>query len=276
MKIYTFRITVLIFALLMPILLLPGCTQPLPENDTQETVPDIDVSFISDKEISLWREPLEALLVNARDMASEDEDVPTNPHLPTIYKGYDCGLLDVNFDGTPEVIINLGGGSAGNAYYNVYDLYTGADLGSFDGGMNESWIVTYHLSDHTFAYRGDYQWREGAGLDHIFYATILYDQERQIYMTDILSQKTVVTSGWTDDPPTYHYYSMDKKVTEDVYQQAMNEDKGNYYPIDGTAMITLSWWDLETDEDTYETLAKKMTDALLATGQKFILSNKQA
>lgn len=295
MKKYTFRLTLLASILLMTAFCHAGCTQSRQEDpsdshvnmtDTspqesvtetqyeilpQEIFDDMTLTFVSAEEKETWREPLERLLDNARKFAGEDYEIKTHEDLPIIVKGYDCGLLDVNFDGTPEVIINCGGGTAGNAYYEIYDLYTGKVMGNFDGGMDESWQIFYSTESATFCYLGEYRWREGADTDHSFLSTIGYNTERQEYETRELLCKTQVTFIRTDDPPVWYYYQSGNKLSGQDYYQAYNDYRRQYLLVEGTGFTLISWGDLEAEGDTQEMLSEKMADALLSTDQKFLL-----
>ena len=88
-----------------------------------------EVEFLPESAKEAWREPLIKLLANACVMVNDGEDgvnfLPPNPDLPSVAYGVSVGLFDFDLDGVPEVIVNQGGGSSGNAFYTVYDLMTG-------------------------------------------------------------------------------------------------------------------------------------------------------
>lgn len=110
--------------------------------------------FIPQDEVEGWREPLMKLLLNTESRIDSEgegvEYVAPNPNEPAIPYGHYYALFQVNGDDTPELLVDLGGGTAGNAFYEAYDIYTGECVGQLSGGCNEdSWCYYYHAEDGT-------------------------------------------------------------------------------------------------------------------------------
>ncbi len=125
-----------------------------------------DVNFLSEDARESWREPLLKLISNeAVPYHEEGSDcfdwVIPDPSRPGIEYGLSLGLFDFNVDGTPELLVNLGGGSAGNAYYVVYDLLSGREIGALHGGFDRSWCLYLNTATGAYESIGEFCWRLG-------------------------------------------------------------------------------------------------------------------
>ena len=106
---------------------------------------------------------------------------PSRPNDPSIVAGCDMGLFDVNLDGVPELLLNLGGGSARNDYFYIYDILTGEKLGTINGGGSDAWAIYYDIESNTYIPIGRYDWgSRDSGSSH-FVKTIIFDETVQEY-----------------------------------------------------------------------------------------------
>ncbi len=277
MKNYYRKILVALSALLIIATLLTSCgKETAPETSVPENK-DValgEIAYVTPDQKESWRKPLEKLLANVGDRFDVSEN-PVYKDVPSIPMGYDCALLDVNFDGTPEVIINFGGGTAGNATYSIYDLHTGREIGDFDGAIEDAWCVYYDTATKTLCHMGEYRLREGWDMSHHLLASLEYHLDDNQYRghgkllkTDVVDHSGAVVRC---------SYEIDGKfATAEEYEAAYDEFHQNYLMREGTEMVVISWWDVTDDEDDAKTRGKKMAEALLSSDQVFVYINEQS
>lgn len=258
-----------------------------------------DIEFAPPETRESWREPLVKLLSNKAIPYGSSGEIIGYTHLfpdqPCIANGYQLGLYDFDIDAVPELIVNLGGGSAGNAYYYVYDIMTGELLGSLDGGFDKSWCTYFNLDIGKYEIIGQFEWRVGwQGKERIM---------RKATLTNTMSdnqKKIVYDTSWL-----YAYYEIDAAELEltqeeiddgihaswhEIYTGAEFRVNGNgasiytyfseydffleyYIRIPETALLLVDWDDV-CDYDEDQTIrAQKMTEALLSSRQQFINPN---
>ena len=271
MKKYTLRLILITVILLFSALSHASCSEPLSDEHTQQTIGDKTFTFASQKDKEAWRKPLERLLANAYGVSAEDREDPTYKDLPTFWGGKECALLDVTLDGVPELIINYGGGTAGNHAYGIFDLYTGADLGSFDADHEDDWRVYYNTDLDLICLMGVYGFREGWDINYTFHSQLAYNAERGEYTSRVLYETRSVIKNMNDDSPQVTYYVGDQKVSEADYTAAMEAYEQSYLELENTKLTFFSWYDLDAEEDNAKDRAKKMADLLLSSEQRFLL-----
>lgn len=254
-----------------------------------------DIEFISPKTYESWRDPLAKLLSNKAIPYGSGGEIMGYTYLypdqPCIANGYQLGLFDFDMDAVPELLVNLGGGSAGNAYYYVYDIITGELLGSLDGGFDKSWCTYLNLDTGKYEIIGQFEWRMGwQGKQRIM---------RKATLTNTMSdnRKILYDSSWL-----YAYYEIDAaelELTQDeidagihaswdeIYTGVEFRVNGNesyigtyfseydfflenYIRIPETALLLVDWDDVCDYDEDQAVRAKKMTDALLSSKQQFI------
>ncbi len=147
------------------------------EDNTTETEKEVirytyrvaykDIEFASETTKESWREPLLKLFRNeatrgrGEEWGEWGEYVFPYPDQPGLIPGWYIGLFDINVDGVPELLIDMGGGSAGNSFYEVYDIQSGENIGSLDGGQEDSWCVYLDTNMGDFEAIGQFEWRCG-------------------------------------------------------------------------------------------------------------------
>ena len=85
-------------------------------------------AFISHEEKASWKPKLLSVLSK---IEIYDFESGTNGSLA-------IGLMDINFDNSPEVLVAYAGGSVGNVYIEIYDLATGKKLLAYDAAHWDS------------------------------------------------------------------------------------------------------------------------------------------
>lgn len=256
-----------------------SCT---PEKREYTRIAGADIYFVSEAETEKWRAPLEKLLSNTVGLQFEDEitgepieNGPPYPERPYIQRGFGCALFDLTCDGTPELLVNLGGGSSGNAPYIVYDIYTGESIGELDSSGGGSVCCYYAGKDVGVKTVNKYSLRMGwsgkmfftsfiepsaGGFEEKMYLESHYEMEMKNEGEDNF---TIVCESMTCS-----VWGKKTEPEEFLFERECFDEK--YIRIPETAMRYVSWYDLVSDDDTPEEQGEKMAASLLSTGQKFI------
>ena len=248
--------------------------------------------FLADEELEVLREPLERLLSNENCVIYADtvygEIIGYKPHDPTapyIPQGYRCGLYDATGDGIPELLVHPNGyyGSSGTVTYFVYDIATGAELGSMDGGNSESWCVYYATESDELVSVGSY-WRRGGWSDRYRVMTLLhYDSGEntcyeKLYLYAHLGIGHAVNAegsveDWVEEYPYASYSVRGKDAYLDDYYAELDWFTAHCIRIPETELSMIDWDSVCSDEDDRFTRAAKMAEALLSSDQKFVVPN---
>ena len=253
----------------------------------------VDFAFVSPEKKAEWLEPLTRLLDNRKvPFYNAEEDLIDYeilyPDRPCIEYGHQLGLFDVDADGTPELLVDLGGGSAGNAFYAVYDIYTGAKLGHLDGGHSQSWHTYFNKKSGKYESFGQFEWRIGwSGQTRFLHQAVITDTyaspDERIYSHEVLSAyyQIDVTKGEGDTSGSYvesgteFYPGVSFRVDGSraslrAYFDRVDEFAANYVRISETGLCLLYWSEVTDEDDDVATCAAKMAAALLATEQEFV------
>ncbi len=248
-----------------------------------------DIAFVSDEAKEKWRCMLIDLFENeaARGRGEDigemgDYELP-DPDSPGILRGWQIGLFDINVDGIPELLVDMGGGSAGNAYYYVYDLRSGEKLGSLNGGHENSWCIYFNTKSGKYEAIGQFEWRIG-----------WFGKERFIDRATITSTVDGIKDQLYTEQLFYAYYSIDvvyKDTANDEHEQGSENTRdeintGVSFQVNGqTAYIGeyFSEYDsfVESNVRIPETglklirrsdyaTAEEIVGALLSTEQQFV------
>lgn len=259
-------------------------------------VKNSEVQLYPEEDRASWREPLIKLLSNAcvpvREEGGDGEDyLPPDPDAPSVAHGYSVGLFDFNFDGVPEVVVDQGGGSAGNAFYSVYDLMTGNELCNLDGGYNQIFGVYFNRDTGEYEIILRYQWRSGwmgrttfiTRVEHGASADFSGQAMKQInllvanYQIDALFTEPTeeeteqgVSGDWIEYCSGVSFYVNGKEASVDDYLNECAHRDTYCMLIPETCMQEFSWRDVTADGDDATTRATKMADALLSSGQRYV------
>lgn len=238
------------------------------------------IHFAGEKEAEKWREPLEKLLSNVDATIYSDDAIgaiighkPPNPEYPSIADGCACALYDLNLDGVPELLVDLGGGSAGNSYYQVYDIYTGENLYSIDGAQSGSLCVYYDTERKGIVNVNKFSWRSGWSGKMCF--TNIFAGESEEWSKCLFASYSMdmveISEGNYDIVCTGARFELDgESIDTERYLFEIDNFEKNYIRIKETELSYIYWWDVAEDEDTPDVKGEKMAEALLSSGQKFV------
>lgn len=267
--------TIAIFVLLALIISICSCkSEQKAENPYSERI------YATDAEKREWRDAIVKLISNQKyDYGDWDEQEMPRPNDPCIEYGYSMGLFDINMDGIPELLLDLGGGSLGNYYFYAYDIMTGEHIAQIDGGVNGEWSFYYDMENETYRPIGIYTWRDGSLGCMNFVTTIAFDEEDKCYV-----EKCLFYSEYS-----YYYildYDYDSMEPHPASVKFLIEGKPhasqNYYYymvkffqkhslVPHTGLKLYQWDDVSDEEDDDWERAEKMAEKLLFDSeQKFI------
>lgn len=246
----------------------------------------LDYEFISDDIKETWREPLEKLIANIKEPLVENKDildyVAPDPDLPSIEPCFHLSLMDLNLDGIPELWANLGGGSSGNSFYYIYDIFTGEFLGSYGGAGAGSICAYLNTKTGKVEFFSKYQLRYGAcarsrHLDRVSLMKNLYEDSLEIYSESRLSEYYSFDLLYEDDYGYFEkysnasYYANGKECTWDDYYNAYDDFYCDYMRIPETALQRIYIYDYDDYKDDRFERAEKIVDALLSLEQEYLI-----
>lgn len=244
--------------------------------------------FVTDAEKESWTRPLADLLSNVLIPCGEGGELPghnasADNATPGIPQSYSCGLLDVTADGVPELLVFPlgGGGSSGNAYYQIFDIFTGQEIGDMSGGHADAWCYYYNTETEEAQLYGQYQWRIGWDgrvrfLDQMAilaedgrYESISYLRTEHYFhhIQRVASDGTIVLEEAYADTK---YYFNDERVFMDDFYQEYDHFVETCIRIPETALILFSWDDVSAEEDSDPEKGQKMAYALTHSEQAFL------
>ena len=217
-----------------------------------------------------WRQPLIDLISNQADRYTEE--LP-RPNEPGIVYGVNMGLFDINIDGIPELFVNLGGGSAGNDCYVVYDIMTGQIVSEcLDGSGDFSWSVFYNQNEKCYLPIAQCDFRGGAMGVYKQVMTAEKDAETAKYVTKTLFsasycfKEVYLEDGSIDlEPEMVSFFYDDGKGDFQGYQYAITSFYQKNCLVPHTGMILYSW---DRDEMDAFDFVEQM---LFAGGQEFVI-----
>ena len=272
------------------------------ESDTVENIKYvyktkyIDVQFASEEQKNSWKSALVSLLNNEKSIVYDENDHGIGysylyPDRPCIEIGYQLALFDFNSDGTPELLVNAGGGSAGNAFYFVYDIVSGKELGTLDGGHDNSWCVYFNQLTGKFEAIGHFEWRSGwmGKSRHVSRASLASTvglDETYLIETSLMSAYYEINAVNIDSPyeESEHIYTLEEIYTGvtfyvdgniatiEEYFAAQDRFTENFIRITETAIRLIDWDDVTDEGDDVATKAEKMAQALISSDQEFVIS----
>ena len=285
---------IIIFVLLMYIgISLCACRgeeHEVPQTTEKYNHYEVDI-YVSDSEKEEWYDAIVKLISNQEEPYGTPADgiigyEAPRPDEPSIACGLDMGLFDITGDGVPELLLNLGGGSAGNDYFYVYDIFTGDIVGQIDGGGEKAWSIYYDIENNKYLPIGRYDWRSGDSGSMHYITTIVYNAERQTYHEKGLfysayeyDKKLLVDENGKQGGVEISIADVDFKVNgEPEFFQEYHYELTDFYQehslVPHTGLKLYYWSDVSDDDDSYQERAEKMAQMLLfGSGQKFVKIN---
>ena len=212
-------------------------------------------AFISQLEKNTWKDDLTEIL-------STVNEKPGN---------YAVGLMDINFDNLPEVLVAYPGGSLGNIFIEIYDLESGEKLVYYDAAQYSTGSDVYlcifeHNEEYVILAEGtmrsfDFGWIQSTSL-----VSKNIDLEEHYLEAERLFAKSV----YEEEGLFYDVNGkqVDKKQYDDYCQQFLED----YKEIGATRMQLIRWSSIETEDESE--LAENMADALINSSQEFVDNKK--
>jgi len=225
---------------------------------TPEVVWDEDpVSFLSPDVKNTWKEDLIDLFSNL------DIWIPRN-----VYGSYAVGLMDLNFDNTPEVLVAYPGGSMGNVWVEIYDLKS-----------HDEPIICYNAMGYQNAVFL-YVTKVGAQYVTMAEGSIRDPEAGWCYCIESLSSDLYTGNLYLKTENLFAiadkinadgygpYYYMGESVDKSKFDEEYQTFRNNYEVIRTTEMQMVMW--SEFDLSNQEKAAREMANALVNTSQQFI------
>ncbi len=232
--------------------------------------------FATEKQKDVWKEPVKELVSELKK-----QERPNSFSM----NAFAYALFDVNLDGVPELVQVKPGGSAGNVFYEGYDICTGLCVatfggGNFNGNQEKAWCVYYDQDAEELQNICVCTTRGGADrrfktISHLVFnnETNLYDEETMFYNSYSLDVE-IVDDKLVEKEVSVEFKLGDKEVGLEEYNQQYDYFLGNYIRVYETAMEFVYVKDLEKVE-TEEEFAEMVTEKLFSTSQEFIVINNE-
>ena len=238
-----------------------------PNTDNTETDESI---FISREEKNTWKSQLIYILSRCE---IQDNDLGISGSVA-------AGLMDLDFDNMPEVILAYPGGSMGNAPLEIYDLNTGEKLASYNASRNVYFYIAQKGDEFVLLNEGSIRI---TGADYVRSISMLI-ADRNLG-SDYLYASSLFRQSNEGEKITYEYIGeiVDKEKYDTLYQQFLID----YIKIQETQIQLIKWETLGklewkdfgfkegVDPESKERLAEKMADALITSSQEFINNNNE-
>lgn len=234
--------------------------------DDLNNIESVNYSFISQEEKNTWRSDLISVLSKPRVHEFE-------PYLPG---SISVGLMDINFDNSPEVFVAYSGGSMNNIYIEIYDLKNDSDPITYDGACyggyyNICLYVAYKDGEFVILSEGSLRIPETGWVTYI--CTEQIDYTSQALTGNILFEISSESN----------YYECNGQVVDEAEYEAMYQQfLLDYKKIESTQIQMMRWSDIgevekrepqtksSTPVYTREEIAEIMADSLLSSSQQFI------
>jgi len=228
------------------------------ETDGTEGITASKYTFISYEEKCTWKSKLTAVLSKI--------EIHDEPGIPGSFA---IGLMDINFDNSPEVFAAHAGGSMGNVFIEIYDLDSGEQLISYDAAhWEDSENIYLCVADKN----GEYVvLSEGALRNDIGWMKLIDLLPKNIDSQAVyLMTESLFAEALSNEAEHYEYKGniVDKSQYDEYYRIFLDE----YNKIESTQIQLIKWSSIEAENRNE--LVEKMADALINTSQDFIDNRK--
>ena len=217
--------------------------------EAPSTEEELPYSFISMQERLSWKDKIVTVMSN-NDLYDDYEVLRHN--------FFGMALMDINFDGTPELIAVYAGGSMGNVFLISYDLESGEETCIFSSTphyLDSNNIFHCVHRDNEGNYIMAFEGSLRAGLESYFMVGELNDELIYDCMFEV-----VISNG------NNRYLCGENEVDKTEYEKQVDQFRSGY--IEET-QIKIVYWDSIDGKDKSEMLSL-MADALINSEQQFI------
>lgn len=272
------------------------------ENEEETTTPPVPVNLtvewegyrnFTDEEKEELYASLVRLLSNEEQPVVDYDDgaivgyAPPRPDEPSIANGFELGLFDLTLDGFPELIVNLGGGSAGNSFYYVYDIMSGEKLGDMRGGAATGKCIYLNLESGEYEIIERYTFRNGAtGMDHQIGKVMFNEETKEIYTKSLFfvsyeydmifeTDENGNDAGIDLEIAEVDFYVDGEYASHEEYLYYLNYFEETHSLVPHTRANLVGWSDVAEYTEDIQTKAEKMARALVyENDQKFVKIDK--
>ncbi len=207
----------------------------------------VSLSACGEKPREAWREDVAAILSTL--------ELPASGNALSACRT--VGLLDVNFDGTPEVVASYPGGSAGNVFLEFYDLNTKAQIDAFSVPHGTDWEAALCVA----VQNGEYVTLvEGVVRDDIGTVQEVSMLSETLEYIDVLCERI-------DGEP--YYWANGRVTTKISYEEQKTAFWESCKKVDGAALQMIAWEEKGSDAERVEAMA----EALVNSTQVFVAKN---
>ena len=220
---------------------------------------DSKTAFIPQSEKDTYKEKLTAILSATKKSS----------YTLGSFSAFGAGLMDINFDNVPEVLVAYPGGSMGNVFIEVYDLETGKQIHTYNAAH---WENAYNIYLCVADFYGDYViLSEGSYREPAIGWIKVFGVLNQELSSDYLSGKALFAES--EDASYYEYNG--EIVSKEEYQRQFGKFTMEYDKIEETQIIIVKWSDVgfdneKSDGSDIDVYAEKLAEALIHSGQEFI------
>ena len=223
------------------------------EASTEDKTPYV---FISEQERLSWQDKI-VIAISSNDLYEDYKVLGHN------FLG--MALMDLNFDGTPELIAAYAGGSMGNVCIIAYDLDTGEKLCMLGEtphykDSHNIYLCVHRSNDGNYLIVNEGSLRYG-----LEWYTITSKLTENLKYSVLFEE--VKTS---DDGNRYYCYGneVEKEVEKAEFEKQKNQFKNDYKEIPETQIKIIYWKNIDTT--TKSGAISAMADALVNSEQQFI------
>ncbi len=220
---------------------------------------DSKTAFIPQSEKDAYKEKLTAVL-----SAVKHED-----YMYGSFATFGAGLMDLNFDNIPEVLVASPGGSMGNVLIVVYDLETGEKICYYNASHYGDWDGIYMC---VAAFDGDYViLTEGSYREPSIGWVKIFGVLDQELSSAYLPGKALFAESVAGSYYEYNGESVSKEEYAEQFQRFTEE----YVKINETQITLIKWSDVgfdysQSDGSNIDAYAEKLAEALINSEQEFI------
>ncbi len=201
--------------------------------------------FISKNAKSFWKSDIIETLSGTN--AFEDRE----------YGCLGAGLMDINFDGVPELVLLYAGGSMGNVCTFIYDISSSEKLYYYNAAHYEDWdkisLCVYATQNGEYFTVG-----EGSIRPETKFHLTTYTLNENFDFDWLFCEAVDGTEYWYNN----------EKISKSEYDEKKQQFESTHDKIEQTQIQLVYWKDLNTESK--QIAIEAMADALINSSQEFI------
>ncbi len=213
-----------------------------------------DMPILSQSVKNTWKSDLVAILseVDVRDPAN------------SIPGSQSVGLMDLNFDNCPEVLVAWPGGSMGNLFIEIFDLTTHEKLASYDGSYDGHLYVAETNGTYVTLAEGSLRDPEHGWITMIDLLPDTLQNESGYLIPQNLFAKSAYPLSLEDEL----FFMEGESVSKSQYEEAYGKFLTDYTEVACSQLFLIDWSSLDlSDKDG---IVEQMANALIHSPQIFL------